>query len=129
MTDTVLGKDMSDYGQKNSLGFWKGTSILGKTVSDKNVDKRHVLDALSENIEAMKVMSFVSLHPELFERTRIAEIKVINPNTGQMDSKFNSTLIYNFNKLVSENPNCGVSRVKSNLFLDDKVAAVEGAQE
>lgn len=129
LTDTVLGKNMSDYGQKNSLGFWKGTSILGKTVSDKNVDKRHVLDALSENIEAMKIMSYVSLHPELFERTRIAEIKVINPSIGQMDSKLNSTLIYNFNRLVSENPNCGVSRIKSSLFLDDKVAAVEGAQE
>ena len=120
---------MSDYGQRNSLGFWKGTSILGKTVSDKNIDKRHVLDALSENIEAMKVMSYVSLHPELFERTRITEIKVINPSIGQMDSKLNSTLIYNFNRLVSENPNCGVNRVKSSLFLDDKVAAVEGAQE
>ena len=44
---------MSDYGQKNSLGFWKGTSILGKTLSDKNVDTRYVLEALSENIEAM----------------------------------------------------------------------------
>ena len=129
LTDTVLSKNMSDYGQKNSLGFWKGTSILGKTVSDKNVDTRYVLDALSENIESMKVMSFVSLHPELFERTRIAEIKVINFNTGQMESKFNSKLIYNFNKLVSENPNCGVNRVKSSLFLDDRVAAVEGAQE
>lgn len=129
LTDTVLGKNMSDFGQKGSLGFWKGTSILGKTISDKNIDKRRVFDALSENIEAMKVMSFVSLHPELFERTRIAEIKVINPYIGQMDSKFNSSLIYNFNKLVAENPNCGVDRVKSNLFLDDKVAAVEGTQE
>lgn len=108
---------------------WKGTSILGRTKSDKSVDSRKVLKAITGNIEMMKVMTYISLHPELFEKMRIAEIKAVNPWLGIEMEALNSDLINSFNQLVIENPNCGVSKVNPTLFMSDAESLVESAKE
>lgn len=84
---------------------------------------------MTGNIEMMKVMTYISLHPELFEKMRIAEIKAVNPWLGIEMGALNSDLINSFNQLVIENPNCGVSKVNPTLFMSDAESLVESAKE
>ena len=107
----------------------KGTSLLGKTQSDKNIDSREVPYALTGNIELMKAMIYISMHPEIFKSCKIAEIKCINPWHGNEKTLLNSQLVSTFNKLLDENPASGLSKINASMFLDDRVALVESAKE
>ena len=56
-----------------------GTSILGNTVEDMYVDRKHTLSASNGNLELMEVMLYLSENPEFFEKNPITEIRCINP--------------------------------------------------
>lgn len=113
--------------QQQNLG--KGTSLLGKTDSDKNVDSTKILPALVCNMEMIKAMMYISLHPEVFENSQVAEIRAVNPWLGIAQGAFNSDLYTAFDLLVRRNPGCGLNRIKQNLLMDDRVALVESAKE
>ena len=62
-----------------TINLGMGTSLLGKTVANANVNSKEILDANYGNIELMKAMYYISEHPEMFKNYRIAEIRAINP--------------------------------------------------
>lgn len=112
---------------KQNLG--KGTSLFGKTIADKNVDSRKVLPAMTGNMEMMKAMMYISMHSELFENGKIAEIRAVNTDLGIEMSAYNSDLIYAYNELVKQNPGSGMTNVNPSMFMDDRVSVVENAKE
>ena len=114
-------------GVKQNIGL--GTSILGKTKSDKYINFKEVLPALNGNLELMKVMVFINQNQDLFKDYKISQIQVINPWAGNSMSQLNSTLISNYNKLVMESPTSGATRMSYSLFFDDTVALVEQAKD
>ena len=120
---------LSSQPLRTSQNLGKGTSLLGKTKSDKNVDLRTILPALTGNMEMIKGMIYVSLHPEIFENCKISEVKCVNPWHGVELSALNSDLITSFNELVKENPTCGLKSINPSLFLDDRVALVKSAED
>ena len=113
--------------QQQNLG--KGTSLLGKTDSDKTIDSTKILPALVCNMEMMKAMMYISLHPETFENSQISEIRAVNPWLGISQGALNSDLFTSFDLLVRKNPGCGLKRISQKLFMDDRVALVEAAKE
>lgn len=127
----ALRMQLSDFDFKKEKGvpkLWKGTSLLGRTRSDMEAGQR-VLPALAGNVEMMKAMSYVALHPELFKNYKISEIKVVNPWLGIEMPALNSDLIYNFDALVEENPTCGLTKVDPTLFMSDAESLIESAKE
>jgi hypothetical protein len=57
----------------------KGSSILGKTRYDKDINSKEILDATRGNIELMRIMMYISENQEAFKNSKITQIKVINP--------------------------------------------------
>lgn len=113
--------------EQQNLG--KGTSLLGKTDSDKNVDSTKILPALVCNMEMMKAMMYISLHPEVFDNSQISEIRAVNPWLGISQGALNSDLFTSFDLLVRKNPGCGLNRLNQKLFMEDRVSLVEAAKE
>lgn len=113
--------------EQQNLG--KGTSLLGKTDSDKNIDSRKILPALAGNMEMIKAMIYTSLHPEVFSEFKISEIRAVNPWLGISLSALNSDLLYAYDLLLRKNKISGLGKVNQNLFLDDRIALVEAAKE
>ena len=104
-----------------TINLGMGTSLLGKTVANANVNSKEILDANYGNIELMKAMYYISEHPEMFKNYRIAEIRAINPwtDTNREAATINSNLIFNWNMLVSQNQDLNLKQIDENCFWDN----------
>lgn len=122
---------LSDFDLKLDKGvqkLWKGNSLLGRTKSDMEVNTK-ILPALSGNVEMIKAMSYIALHPEYFKEYKVSEIKAVNPWIGIEMPALNSSLIEAFNALVEENPTCGLDKIDPTLFMSDTESLIESAKE
>ena len=107
----------------------KGTSILGQTKADKNVDSRKILPALKGNLAIMRALIYVSQHQDLFENAPIAEIRAIAPWHRGIHSVANELLLNNYSELVREHPNVGALKIKAGTFMSDYDSLIAGCEE
>ena len=94
MTNQALG---------TSFKLTRGSSILGKTRYDKDINTKDILDATTGNMELMRLMTYIAENQELFKENKITQIKVINPWHGTQYVELNSVLKNNYNLLVQDN--------------------------
>lgn len=107
----------------------KGTSILGQTKDDKNVDMRKILPALKGNLALMKGMIYVSQHQELFKNARISEIRAIAPWHRGIHSVTNEMLLSNYRELIREHPASGAKPIEHDIFMSDFESLVTNCEE
>lgn len=120
---------LTDKALRVTQNLGEGTSILGKTKSDKYVDSRKILPAMTGNMELMKVMIYISQHEDVFKDMKITGIKVLNPKNGTEETVLNSQLIDNYNALVEENRASGAKRINQLLFATDFESLVKQAED
>lgn len=124
MTNQALG---------TAFKLTRGSSILGKTRYDKDVNSKDILDATTGNIELMKLMMFIAENQELFKDNKITQIKVINPWHGSQYVELNSVLKNNYNLLVQDNQNTydkgELKRITEDIFYGDVVSLLSIADE
>lgn len=112
----------------NVINLGMGTSILGATTRDMNVNKVKTFEASYGNIGLMEVMLYVAQNQDKFRTRKIQQVRVINPSQNQEVSALNSELLDNYAQLKQKNPTVGLIDIDSNVFVEDVKALIEGAK-
>ena len=111
----------------------KGSSVLGKTRYDRDVNSKYILDATVGNIELMRLMTYVAENQDLFKDNKITQIKVINPWDGSQYVELNSVLRNVYNMLVQDNAatydNGTLTPITEDIFYGDVVSLLSIADE
>lgn len=110
----------------------KGSSILGKTRYDKDVNSKDILDATTGNMELMRVMAYIAENQKVFENKKITQIKVLNPWDGSQYVELNSVLRNNYNLLVQDNSatyDGNLKQITEDIFYGDVTSILSVADE
>lgn len=118
-----------------SFKLTRGSSILGKTRYDKDVNSKYILDATTGNMELIRLMTYIAENQDAFKDNKITQIKVINPWSGHKGSQYvelNSVLRYNYNLLVQDNQatfDGELKLINQDIFYGDVVSLLSIADE
>lgn len=110
----------------------KGSSILGKTRYDRDVNSKYILDATVGNMQLMRLMTYVAENQDLFKDNKITQIKVINPWDGSQYVELNSVLRNVYNLLVQDNAatyDGTLTPITEDIFYGDVVSLLSIADE
>lgn len=88
---------------KEEVNLGLGTTLLGASKQDFNVDRHKVLSATNGNIDLVKVMCLLnSLSPEIWNKYKINKISSFNIWMQEGCTTYNEKLYDNFNRLCKE---------------------------
>lgn len=103
----------------------KGTSLLGTTRANYDVDSHEVLSATNGNIDLMKVMSLINGSRELFEKYQISKVSSFNIWEQTGCSYYSEILLKNFKELCDEHGvKCNLSSKNFSGVLQSTVREV-----
>ena len=120
---------LSDNHLRENTKLLLGTSILGQTKADKNVDFRKTLPALKGNLAMMRAMIYVSQHQEMFKEAPISSIKAIAPWHHGIHTVNNELLMKNYQDLIREHPGSGAKRIEYDVFMTDYESIISECQD